>query len=319
MIVRAIPIPCFCPPPCICILLILIIEIFSHSANPKRTETIIFNAHLQTMPRSILVIVLLFFFGSPIVNADRVVRFMFNADKSACSDADNDKIELVFNPIARRQLRISTSTQEQRELRTATQYCINSCMYMAICHVRGCAGTRRELELEPETVERELQANLTCNEEINQIQGQLNRLINTKALSPSCMTAIGIPNREFSCFNDVIYGNIDNVRLWNLNNPASPVSLTNTMSNTVSICSNMDFTIEANANTCVDYIKFQLLGPGGYNMTNVENNKPFALFGNAGEVLFGKRLRDVGNYTLTMIPDQNQTKAKIINFRVKQC
>jgi hypothetical protein len=271
------------------------------------------------MQRSVLVVALLLF-GSTIVNADRVVRFMFNADRSACTDTDNAKIEPIFNPIVRRKLRRSTGAEhKQRDLGSASQFCINSCMYQAICHVKGCAGTRRALELEPETMERQLQANLTCNEEINLIQSQLNKLISAKVLSPSCMEAMSIPNRQYSCFNDVIYGNIDNVRLWNLTNSTSPALLTNTMTNSVSICTSMVFTIEANANTCVDYIQFQLMGPGGSNMTRIENNKPFSLFGNAGEILYGKRLASVGNYTLTMIPDQNQTKTKVINFRVKQC
>ena len=161
------------------------------------------------MSRSILAIAIFFFFGSSIVSADRVVRFMFNADRSACSDIDNTKIEPIFNPIVRRQLRGSTNTspeQQQQgcELGSASQYFINSCMYQAICHVKGCVGTRRELELESETLERELQAKLTCNQEINLIQNQLNKLISTNALSLSYAEAISIPNRQFLCFNDGI-------------------------------------------------------------------------------------------------------------------
>jgi hypothetical protein len=76
----------------------------------------------------------------------------------------------------------------------------------------------------------------------------------------------------------------------------------------------MDFSVVAKANTCVDYIHFQLLGPGGFTMTRTETNIPFTLFGDEITTLYSKRLSVIGNYTLTMIPDQNMTKAKIINF-----
>lgn len=281
------------------------------------------------MPRSAtLLIIAAFLLASTTVHAVRIVRFIFNAGDSACNDADNLKLDPIFHPIVRRQLRASAISKIQfdplsRGLSTQSQTCKEACATQAsMCRSWFClyGGGRRAQELEPESVERELQANLTCNQQINLVHSELNKLISTNAVSPSCLAAISIPNRRFSCFDDVIFGSINNVVLWNLTNPASPATLTSNMkSNTVSICSSMPFSIEAITNSCVDQVHFELLGPGGFNKTDFEMNEPFALFGNVGLTLKGKRLSTIGNYTLSMIPDFNQTKARIINFRVKQC
>ena len=270
------------------------------------------------MLRSILVIAL-FFFGPEFVNAENAIRFMFESPiGSTCNDTDVLKLDNIFHP-NRRKLRVAVGAQEQRELGSKSMSCACKGMAAYYCTSTFC-NVRRQLTFKKDSAERELQTNLTCSVEINAMNDKLNKLISRKEVSASCMDLISVPNRKFSCINDVIFGEIDNIRLWKYDNAAAPVLLTNTMQDgAVTMCNNTLFTIEAKTNSCVDKIQFNLLGSNGFNYSTVEQSEPFYLWENNADVVNSRHLSGIGNYTLTMVPDYNYTKMKTVRFRIKAC
>jgi hypothetical protein len=252
-----------------------------------------------------------------IVSAEQIIRITSNSTLT-CSAADGVKLDAIVNPIVRRQLRITANTN--RELQRSTKDCAEACRNMAICHATGCGG-RRILSEENE-INRKLQT-ATCAEQLNTANKKLDALISTNAVSDSCKKVISRTNRKTECFDNVIYGVIENIVLWNLTASATqPVQVTDNMKTGRTICKGMIFTIEAVVNNCVDFVRFEMVGPSDttYLRDHTEDAVPYALFdaSTTGGML-GKQLYHSGYYTLKITPDGDVSKQQVFKLLVKDC
>lgn len=245
------------------------------------------------------------------VSSERVVRFIFNS-QATCSATDNEKIDAIFEtPVLRRLLR--TSTIVERQLTTLSE-CKNNCAYQKNCRVAGCIGF--------DGTKRKLVEQLTCSQELQSKHAALDKLIATNAISDTCKIQIAPGTRQASCYNDVIYGNIDNLKLWNLTSTPTLIAKNVTTEMKLTICKSLVFNFEAKVNTCVDFVHFNMVGPSGSNYVrdHTEDSVPYSLFGDSDQkVMYGKKLYHSGVYTLTMIPDEDESKKKIVKFTVKDC
>jgi hypothetical protein len=266
------------------------------------------------------------FSPNPVI-ADHMIRFVFNNGNDLpsgqiCNDADNDKIDHVFN-LGRRNLRgtVETSsiskTTRARQLVFYPSYCRKNCagFKRGFCKATNCKGLRRHLQNEKEPiVDREL---LTCDEEINTIHKNLDSLVATNALSPGCNAVLNA-SRNVTCYDDIIYGEVDNFIFWKSTSHGDSILQMNAQ-NGYSVCQNISFNIEAVVNSCVDNVKFHLTGSHGFNnYTQNESVIPYTLFGDYNNNIFGRTL-PVGSYILAVTPDGVSTKRKTLSFTVESC
>jgi hypothetical protein len=264
-------------------------------------------------------------FCTSLVTADRMIRFIFNNGTSpstsqVCSTADIDKIDAIFNPVERRHLR--TPINATRALASLTAKCKDNCRGFATgtCRATGCRVKRRVLN--DNTNDRDRQ--VTCVDQIKAINDELNNLISINAVSENCKSFIDPILRFASCYDDVVYGEIESLALWKITSAStthqtlisSNVSLTG-----LTVCNNMYFNIEAKVNDCVDFVRFSIVGPGTYRYDQSENVVPYTVFGDDSDEnkIYGRRLSNIGSYTLTITPDGLVTKRKILTFKVKAC
>jgi hypothetical protein len=265
------------------------------------------------MKFSIIVSIL---FGPSIVAAEEMIRFIFTPtvqSSQPCTTSDMQKIEAIFNP-GRRQVR--TSANVAREL--PTQQCKDNCKgYTSpFCYAKGCSR-RRELN---DNINDRVLAD-TCGQHTADINATLNQLVSTNAVSASCKTFLSTAKRAPECYNDVVYGVIEQVALWKIPTSSGAATLVQSdiSSSTLTVCNTFNFNIEAVVNTCVDFVNFRLSGPSNYYYTRSEGSIPYSLFGDANGKLDGKKLTTLGDYTLTIIPDGYDYKKKSYKITVKNC
>ena len=252
------------------------------------------------------------------VTAERKIKYLFNSTTDSCTEADMDKVEAIFlSPLPvvrdRRQLRSVISHEPQREL--WPRKCANDCELIARgrCHVTDCKGYRRELQLPASKF-------FTCTEETNDIDQKIQLLIDNQQVSESCQKFLAPMYREVSCYDNVIYGVVENVRLWNMSaSLTKPILITDNLVNKFSICKSLVFNIEAKVNNCVDFVRFQMDGPN-YSRDHTEDDVPYSLFGDSdANIMFGKRLYYSGLYNLTITPDGIESKKHTIQLNVMKC
>jgi hypothetical protein len=254
-----------------------------------------------------------------IASAERMIRFTFNSTQT-CTDADAVKIGAIFNPAVRRQLRESNNAH-----RGLNQYCKENCGSVVAprCYATGCAGyTGRRLSSLEDNNDRDLQnINSTCRENVFALNAKIDLLIKNNEVSESCKLFLATPNRRRECYDDVMYGLIETIRVWNMTDPTAPTLITDNMRNSFSICNTQAFTIEAKVNSCVDYVNFQMVGASssssGYFLNRTEDNAPFTVFDSASQGnMVGVKLDKWGGYNLTITPDGFESKKKFVSFWV---
>lgn len=281
-------------------------------------------------------------------NAARMVRVIFNngvapTEATFCNAPDTIKIDHVFKPIERvRYLRDTTtavvkpnvvSSEVEADMHVDRKlwpaYCKDNCAgYVSgTCRATNCVGYRK--------MDRRQTQTLTCTDHVQVINTRLNDVM-TK-VSSTCAAYLQPVNRKVECFDDIIYGVVENFVLWE-STTVNKLSLTSVdpltktftlvkdlvslgaVADGFSICQYDRINIEAVVNSCVKSVTSTLTGPSGFAViTRTENKLPFTIFGDDMNIPMGRELPMVGTYTFTAVPDNFDYKKMSITFRVKQC
>jgi hypothetical protein len=263
----------------------------------------------------------LLFFGPTMASAVRMVRMLFNSTQT-CTSEDDILIDAIFDPGMRRRQRSTSNNNKQREL---SKYCKNNCAgkMPRTCRASGCAGydDRRAARTgNSNNDERELQ--ISCDDQIQLMNDRMNLLISTDAVSESCKEYLDPAFRTSQCYDDVIYGEIENIQLYNVSTPMLPVLMTDNLQSGFSICRSLFFNIEVTVNPCVDFIHFNTVGPGGpnYARNSTDNTFPYTMFaGSVNGTMVGRKLFYAGVYTLTITPDGFDRKKRVLQLTLLRC
>lgn len=273
------------------------------------------------------------------VLADRsVIVLLNNGEDSAysCSTAELDQASAILyasslnSTYGRRHLRTtmedlddmtdSILTDPQHRTLANGAKCKNLCAGVATgrCLAVDCKGYRRRSLIGEEQDDRNLLsgASFTCTQQVDYINAELNKLASGNQVSSSCKTFLSRP-RSITCFDDVIYGVVENFRLWDT--AASPQKIINDNFIGGDICSHQEVTIQAQTNECVDHVLNSLQGSNGYYAEKGEYKLPFSIFGDYfwdGNPSYAGRKLPVGQYELTSLPDGLQEKKKTLKFNV---
>jgi hypothetical protein len=115
--------------------------------------------------------------------------------------------------------------------------------------------------------------------------------------------------RAYLCYNDVIYGEIENVLVLDKKN-----TTLNKPKELFSICKSVPFRIEVVVNTCVDDLKSRIKGPlGSFTIPADKSKYPSRyVFHSLWFLLPGK-------YKLYFIPDGIESKSKSLEIELKKC
>ena len=278
------------------------------------------------------------------VSAEVMVRTIFNNGRAPsswentyCTSTETSLIDQLFDLkklLGRRQLRTSsaevsasptstssantTNTTGSRELyiRKCKDYCKG--VAAGTCRATNCVGYRR----------RDLKENSNGGHDERELQtGQcpavvdvLNAALDAVQVSPSCRNYLDKSKRTTECFDDVVYGEIEGVRLWRVSFLWSSVLQERMPSSGYSFCKSTLFTFESINNDCVDNVSMVLEGPNNYRYTNTRSYAPFTLFNDLlGLTMIGQRMYYAGNYTLSVTPDGFENKKRTFSFTLKNC
>ena len=274
------------------------------------------------------------------VSAEVMVRFVFNDGRAPsmfegtyCSSTENALIDTIFDlkkllGLGRRQLRTSSTTNatlsagtlvstDSREL--YPRKCKNNCAGLATgtCRATDCGAYRRR-ELQDETdgnhKNRDLQE-MQCPALLELVHSKLDLL----ELSSTCRKFLDKTKRVATCFDDVIYGEIEGVRLWKVSFFWSSVLQERMPSTGYSFCKSTSFNLESINNDCVENALMELKGPNNYVYTNYQTFAPYTLFNDLGITMLGKKMTTPGEYTLSITPDGFADKKKSFTFTIKNC
>jgi hypothetical protein len=154
---------------------------------------------------STFILTLLFTF----VSADRMIRILFNngnvlPSNESCNTADNVKLDQIINSAAAGRNLRTGAENAHRQLWPA--YCERQCAGFVKnhCLATGCKGYRRGLG-KFVAEDRDLQLNMSCDEQIQDISTKLNNLVSNKEVSFNCRALLNAP-RNVTCQDDAIYG-----------------------------------------------------------------------------------------------------------------
>jgi hypothetical protein len=279
------------------------------------------------------------------VVADNMIRVLFNNGLSPtgqsdklCTSNDMDIIRPLFNISMTRNLRSRPANEidihdldseddvaqsnKQRELLYFPPHCKDNCRYYPPdrCMATGCVGYRRVLGGRGnETDSRHLQLSSWCNVSATTINAGLDNLVATDRVSASCKLLLGAP-RKFECYNDVKYGVVESFSVYDSTSDGN-ILLKADAPNGFNFCTTVKIAIEAIANLCVKNVQFDVTGPNGYKYSRFEKSPPFSLFSKNGDgtILNGKKLKDIGTYNITMVPDGLPHKKQDFTFNVVSC
>ena len=302
---------------------------------------------------------LLTLFNAPVVvEAERMVRFMFNdgippTPNNECSESDFNYIDPLFNitnMVDRRRLQSSSSGkvasqsavqhQDERVLRSYPAKCKDNCAGYApgTCRASGCQGyPGRRLGLLGGLLGGD--GKVSCDDEIEFINNEIDSLIANNALSLPCQNFMTKRKRKSQCYDDVIYGEIVSFTFftatashWSSHrNPPPPPSMTKLQENVTNgyrICTSTPFNIELVLNPCVNVVSFTLTSPNYYSpFTRTDSAHPMTLYESQAASTgymrpsspLGVQRWKVGSYTLKVIPDNFSRKEKTLNFEVIWC
>jgi hypothetical protein len=250
--------------------------------------------------------------------ADRMIRVVFNKGKllstnQSCTQNDNvliDKIFSVNTSSYRRNLRSFDHENEIRRL--APIYCKNNCKgYVeGTCRATNCLGYRRKLTTTNPIVD--TINNITCSAQVQLLNATLNTLVSTNAVTSTCKKFLNTP-RNFSCYDDVMYGVIEYIRVVdNKNETLYDDEDSDNDDVKLSICKSVPFRIIVEVNSCVDNLESKYSGPLG-NYTIPTSKFPFLFVISSFALLFP------GNYTMQYIPDGFISKSKTLKLELRKC
>ena len=284
-------------------------------------------------------------------NAERLIRMLFNngtspTEATMCNTADDAQIDKVFEPIKReRYLREAASTTTDVDVSSTDieveETHANRALYPASCK-KNCAGyatgTCRATNCKGyrKKDRRQLQ-NLTCTDQVDAVHAELD-LVMAK-VSSTCAVYLTRANRKAECFDDVIYGVVENFVLWksdtvnkkytssfgSMNPMQHPFTMVSglksagTVLDGFNICHYDRINIEAVVNPCVKFINATLTHPGGFTASRTEGQIPYTVFGDDANTPNGRELPVLGKYTFTAIPDNFYYKKTSITFNVVRC
>ena len=297
--------------------------------------------HFAIMKLSLILLTILVVGPTALVSAETMVRFVFNDGRApsyfegtSCSSSENALIDTIFDLkkllglVRRRQLHTSLSNTTSVEAINATgtesrelypRKCKNNCAGLATgtCRATDCLGyRRRELgdKRNGDRKNRDLQE-MQCPALVELMHSKLDLL----QISSSCRKFLDKTKRVTTCFDDVIYGEIEGVRLWKVSYFWSTVLQERMASTGYSFCKSTSFNLESINNDCVESAYMELTGPNNYRYTNYQTNAPYTLFNDLGFTMLGQRLSTVGEYTLSITPDGFDYKKKTFKFTLKSC
>ena len=272
------------------------------------------------------------------VSAVNEIRFILNNgfspfNASGCFLASEvNAINEAFG-YQRRSLRskdIEPTSSEERSLqlfsgifydeKTSTSYCKNICAGIAPgCYwKRGCVGFRA-LEVKDEKEDDRTLSDMSCSTEIDQLHTKLDA-VREQVQTASCKNFLSREKRSASCYPNVVYGQIEGARIWNITSDTiqSPVATILPGGNTT-ICKSMKLNMESLNQLCVVTTKLIISGPNGYKRSKYEGVTPMAVFGDTGTVFNAATLPHIGKYTFLIIPDGHESKQKSFTINVKNC
>ena len=278
------------------------------------------------------------------VSAEVMVRTIFNNGRAPsswentyCTSTETSLIDNLFDLkklLGLRQLRTSsaevsasptststanTTTTGSRELyiRKCKDYCKG--VAAGTCRATNCVGYRR----------RDLKENSNGGHDERELQtGQcpavvdlLNAALDLLQVSPSCRNYLDKSKRTTECFDDVMYGEIEGVRLWKVYQYFfwSSVMEERMPSSGYSFCKSLYFNLESINNDCVNNAYMVLDGPNNYQFINNQTYKPYTLFNDLGITMLGEKMTAAGEYTLSITPDGFEHKKKVFKFTLKNC
>jgi hypothetical protein len=292
------------------------------------------------------------------ITAERMIRLIFNngmtpSSLNSCTVNDFKLIDPLFTVATNRRNRHLRSINEldteshhnHRELSTAK--CKDNCLGYATgtCRSTSCRPRRHHRVLGEENVndenyiddisqqqyDRELS---TCEENISFINDALDVLITNNLVSSGCKSYLDKSKRNATCYDDIIYGEIESFNFWNMKKdniisgmfslfgftkPVIP-SKTNVAKNGFIVCNNIPLNIEAVLNQCVDNVNFTITGPNRFRYNRFDYSDPMYLF---DPILFGLtnggRYMEPGTYFIEAIPDHFTYKEKNLTFTVIRC
>jgi hypothetical protein len=252
-----------------------------------------------------------------------MVRVLFNngrepEDDQNCNSATDTLIlDMLFNSTTRRNLRVASRTNDELngEVSTVNRelypiYCRDYCLGYAkgTCRATNCKGFRRELE---DDYPIENPYNVTCPARIHSMNQTLDTLISTRAVSRSCQRLLKKP-RIFECYDDIVYGEIEYINVYDKNNVA--IYKQDTI---LSICRSATVRVEVRVNECVDSLVTNISSASGKNYTLPSGSKfPFYF---VWHIFPGFPLMFLGRYTFQYIPDGIVSKSKSLLLDVKDC
>jgi hypothetical protein len=262
------------------------------------------------------------------VNADRLVRFLFNdgkndTDSGSCNMMDDILVDGIitlsgYNFTYARKLR--SSSYATRNLQYYPPKCRRVCEGFAdgTCRATDCVGYRRNLA-ETSDVSRDLSSgkSFSCDTQVNFINTELDKLVNNSLVSVSCQTLLS-KKRRWDCYDDVIYGVVERMVLWQVNTSRT---IANSNFSGQSICSNTRVDFEPITNTCVDVLFSTVTGPNGFYKNSTRSDfhvTPItkSIFGSENPQESGIVFPFPGEYTVRSVPDGLQYKAMTIPFTV---
>jgi hypothetical protein len=276
-----------------------------------------------------------------LVSGEVMIRFIFNDGKAPsvfdgtyCTTTENALIDTVFDLKKllglRRQLRVpaSSTTSSSAMLTTPTntdsrelypKKCKDNCAGLAsgTCRATDCAGyRRRELtdNRDGDLKDRDLQET-QCPALVELVHSKLDAL----QISSMCRKFLDKSKRVTTCLDDVIYGEIEGVRLWQVSYFRSTVLQESMPSSGYSFCKSVSFNLESINNKCVENALMELKGPNNYQYTNFETSAPYTLFKDLGFTMLGQKLTTPGEYTLSITPDGFEYKKKTFSFTLLNC
>jgi hypothetical protein len=280
-----------------------------------------------------------------LVSAEIMIRFIFNDGRAPsifegtyCSSTENSSIDAIFDLKTllgrrRRQLRLTSDTNstisaaplasiephtDSRGL-AYPRKCKDNCAGLAkgTCRATDCVGYRRRKlmnEIDEMGQERSL-ATEQCPALVELVHAKLDAL----DISSTCRKFLDKSKRITTCLDDIIYGEIEGVRLWKVSYMWSTVLQESMPVTGYSFCRGMSFNLESINNDCVESALMVLKGPNNYEHTNFETDTTFTLFKDLGVTMMGQKVPTAGEYTLSIIPDGLDYKKKTFTFTVNNC
>jgi hypothetical protein len=251
-----------------------------------------------------------------------MVRLLLNKgleaedDENCNSLSDSLMLDALFNTTARRNLRVASQTNEEMtgEMTTHRElypiYCRDYCRGYAkgTCRATNCKGFRRELGAEYPIAN---PYNVTCPTQVKMINGTLNTLVATRAVSSSCRKLLKKP-RIFECYDEIVYGEIESINVYDKNNVA--IYKQGTILN---ICKSAIFRVEVRVNECVEKLLTNITSPSGKTYSLPSGSKfPFYFI---WYIFPGFPLFHLGRYKFQYIPDGIESKSKSLLLDVKDC